>query len=136
MIRILLIVSYLIVMIIFTVFIMTLGFKQGARELLYLGIGIPLYIYMLYFYLKIINRIELEKETVTIRNIIWGRKLIKLEEVEQWEEIYTINLFAHNLLLRVNGQKIVISNMIDSKKYELLLKKLETNYSQYKRKYK
>jgi hypothetical protein len=115
---------------------MTIGFKQGARELLYLGIGIPLYIYMLYFYLKIINRIEIERETVTIRNIIWGRKLIKLEEVEQWEEIYTINLFAHNLLLRVKGQKIVISNMIDSKKYELLLKKLETNYSQYKRKYK
>ncbi len=47
-------------MILFTLFIMNLGYKQGNTELLYLGLGLPLWFYFLITYTKWLNRIEVE----------------------------------------------------------------------------
>jgi len=114
-------------MILFTVFIMTLGFEQGNKELLFLGIGLPLWIYLLLFYLRLINRIRVEREFVTIKNIVLGQRSIYFKDIEHWEENYAANLFAKSLLLRVKGKKIVISNMSDSKNYRILRDSLATN---------
>jgi len=114
-------------MILFTVFIMTLGFEQGNKELLFLGLGLPLWIYLLLFYLRLINRIRVEREFVTIKNIVLGQRSIYFKDIEHWEENYAVNLFAKSLLLRVKGKKIVISNMSDSKNYRILRDSLATN---------
>jgi hypothetical protein len=114
-------------MILFSVFIMTLGFEQGNKELLLLGLGLPLWIYLLLFYLRLINRIRVEREFVTIKNIVLGQRSIYFKDIEHWEENYAVNLFAKSLLLRVKGKKIVISNMIDSKNYRILRDSLATN---------
>ncbi len=127
MIRLTLIICFQIVMILFTVFIMTLGFEQGNKELLFLGIGLPLWIYLLLFYLRLINRIRVEREFVTIKNIVLGQRSIYFKDIEHWEENYAANLFAKSLLLRVKGKKIVISNMSDSKNYRILRDSLATN---------
>jgi hypothetical protein len=99
---------------------MNLGLEQGNKELLFLGLGLPLWIYLLYFYLRLINRIKVETEFVTIKNIAFGQRDIYFKDIEHWEESHTINLFARNLLLKVGGKKIVISNMSDSKNYKIL----------------
>ena len=127
MIRLTLIICFQIVMILFTVFIMTLGFEQGNKELLFLGLGLPLWIYLLLFYLRLINRIRVEREFVTIKNIVLGQRSIYFKDIEHWEENYAVNLFAKSLLLRVKGKKIVISNMSDSKNYRILRDSLATN---------
>lgn len=120
MIRLTLIICFQIVMILFTVFIMNLGLEQGNKELLFLGIGLPLWIYLLYFYLRLINRIKVETELVTIKNIAFGQRDIYFKDIEHWKEQYLVNLFAKSLLLKVKGKKIVISNMSDSKNYKIL----------------
>ena len=121
-------------MILFTLLIMNLGYKQGNTELLYLGLGLPLWFYFLITYTKWINRIEVEQEYFKIKNLIFGNRIIKYSEIEQWQEIYTINLFAHNLLLKVKGKKIVISNMIDLENYKTLRHRLRTNWTELERK--
>lgn len=134
MIRLALIIGFLTSMILFTLFIMNLGYKQGNTELLYLGLGLPLWFYFLINYTKWINRIELEQKYFKVKNLIFGNRIIKYSEIEQWQEIYTINLFAHNLLLKVNGKKIVISNIIDLENYETLRHRLRTNWAELERK--
>ena len=126
MIRLTLIVCFQIAMILFTIFIMHLGFEQGNKELLYLGLGLPLWLYLLYFYLRLMNRIKVETEFVTIKNIIFGQKDIYFKDIKQWEEIYTVHLFARNLLLKVRGKKIVISNICDKKNYKILRESLSS----------
>jgi len=106
---------------------MTLSFRQGNKELLFLGLGLPLWIYLLLFYLRLINRISVEREFVSIKNIVLGKRNIYFKDIEHWEENYTINLFAKFILMRVKGKKVVISNMSDSKNYKILRDSLATN---------
>ncbi len=108
---------------------MNMGYKQGNTELMYLGLGLPLWLYFLIIYTKWINKIEVEQDYFKVKNIIFGNRIIKYSEIEQWQEIYTMNLFAHNLLLKVKGKKIVISNMIDSENYETLHHRLRTHWA-------
>lgn len=123
-------------MILFTLFIMNLGYKQGNPELLYLGLGLPLWFYCLILYAKWLNRIEVEQEYFKIRNLILGQKIINYKDIEQWEVIETIRISQQNLLIRVKGKKLVISNMVDSENYEILRHRLRTNWTELERKYK
>lgn len=123
-------------MILFTLFIMNIGCKQGNPELLYLGLGLPLWFYFLILYAKWLNRIEVEQEYFKIKNLIFGQRIINYKDIEQWEVIQTIRISQQNLLIRIEGKKLVISNMIDSKNYEILRHKLKTNWSELERKYK
>lgn len=124
MIRLTFIIFFQIALILITILIMHLGYRQGDMELLLLVLGIPLYIYMIFFYLKLINRIKVEKEFVTIKNLVFGKVEIPFKDIQHWEEIYTIHLFARNLLLRTDRRKIIISNLIDKKNYKILHDKL------------
>lgn len=126
MIRLTLIICFQIFMILFTVFIMNLALEQGNKELLFLGFGLPLWICLLYFYLRQINRINVETEFVTIKNIVFGQRDIYFKDIDHWEERYLVNLFAKGLLLKVKGKKIVILNMSDLKNYKILLDSLIT----------
>jgi hypothetical protein len=117
-------------MILFTIFIMHLGYKQGNLELQILGIGLPLWMFLLIYYLKLFNRIKVEKDLVRIKNIIFGQKEIHFKDIEQWEEVYTISLFARNLLLRADGKKIILSNMIDKKNFKILHERLSNSPKQ------
>ena len=130
MIRLTLIIGFLISMILFTLFIMNLGYKQGYPELLYLGLGLPLWFYILIFYAKWLNRIEVEQEYFKIKNLIFGQTIINYKDIKQWEVIHTIRISQQNLLIRVKGKKLVISNMSDSENYETLRRKLRTNWAE------
>lgn len=135
MIRLTFIIGFLISMIIFTLFIMNLGFQQGNLELLYLGFGLPLWIYFLIVYLKLINKITVEREYVKIKNLIFGEKVINYKDIEQWEVIDTIRMPQQNLLIKIKGKKIVISNMTDLENYEILRHELRINWAELERKY-
>ncbi len=122
-------------MIVFTIIIMRLGYTQGDNRLLFFGFGLPLWCYLLYFHLKMISWIIVKTDYVTIKNIVFEEKNIYYKDIDQWEEIQTIRVDQRNLLLRVNGKKIVISNMNDLINYEILRQKLDSNFSNIKRKY-
>lgn len=126
MIRLTFIISFLVAMILFTIFIMHLGFKQGNMELLLPGLAFPLWIFLLFNYLKFINRVRVEKDFMTIRNFIFGQKDIYFKDIQHWEEVYTLHLFARNLLIKTGGKKIIVSNMIDKKNYKILHDRLLT----------
>ncbi len=111
-------------MILFTLFIMNLGYKQENNELLYLGLGLPLWFYLTVFYMKLFNKISVESDSLVLKNIFFGLKTIEFKEIEKWEEHLTFNTFSNSLLLRVRGRKIIISNMSDKKNYKILLEKL------------
>ncbi len=123
-------------MILFTLFIMNLGYKQGNPELLYLGLGLPLWFYFLIIYAKWLNRIEVEQEYFKIKNLIFGQRIIDYKDIEQWEVIQTTRISQQNLLIRVKGKKLVISNMIDTENYETLRHRLRTNWTELEREYK
>lgn len=114
---------------------MNLGFQQGNLELLYLGFGLPLWIYFLIIYLKWINKITVEREYVKIKNLIFGEKVINYNDIEQWEVIDTIRIAQQNLLIKIKGKKIVISNLTDLENYEILRHELRTNWAELERKY-
>nr|WP_320119492.1 hypothetical protein [uncultured Marinifilum sp.] len=135
MIRLTLILGFLISMILFTLFIMNLGYKQGSPELLYLGLALPFWFYILIFYAKWLNRIEVEQEYFKIKNLIFGQTIINYKDIEHWEVIHTIRISQQNLLIRVKGKKFVISNMSDSENYESLRHRLITHCGELKRKY-
>jgi len=106
---------------------MNLGYNQGEMRLLYLGIGLPLWFYLIFFYSKWFNRIIVKSDSVIIKNIFWGQKTIIFSEIEKWNENYIINTFSRSLLLYVNGNKVIVSNMSDKKNYETLLNKLRSD---------
>ena len=118
--RITLILAFLISMILFSLYIMNLGYLQGNNDLLYLGLGLPFWFYMFYFYLKLMNRINVKEDSFILKNIILGEKTIIYSDIDQWEEIETIRIMQRNLLIRTKGKKITISNMSDVKNYETL----------------
>ncbi len=135
MIRLTLILGFQVSMIIFTLFIMNLGYRQGNTELLYLGLGLPVWFYLFIFYTKWINRIEVKQEYFMIKNLISGRRIIHYKDIELWEMIQTVRISQQNLLIRVNGKKFIISNMVDMKNYEILRHRLRTNWAELERKY-
>ena len=135
MIRLAFVIGFLISMIIFTLLIMNLGFQQGNLKLLYLGFGLPLWVYFLIIYLKWINKITVEREYVKIKNLIFGEKVINYKDIDQWEVIDTIRISQQNLLIKIKGKKIVISNMTDLENYEILRHELRINWAELERKY-
>jgi len=114
---------------------MNLGFQQGNLKLLYLGFGLPLWVYFLIIYLKWINKITVEREYVKIKNLIFGEKVINYKDIDQWEVIDTIRISQQNLLIKIKGKKIVISNMTDLENYEILRHELRINWAELERKY-
>jgi hypothetical protein len=114
---------------------MSLGFQQGNFELLYFGLGLPLWIYFLIVYLKLINRIKAEEEFVQIRNLVFGGTVVNYKDILQWEEIDTYRISQRNILLKLKGKKIIVSNLIDLKNYEILRHRLKTHWSKSERKY-
>tara|TARA_R110001583_G_scaffold18731_1_gene74216 strand:- start:630 stop:974 length:345 start_codon:yes stop_codon:yes gene_type:complete len=114
---------------------MNLGYRQGNTELLYLGLGLPVWFYLFIFYTKWINRIEVKQEYFMIKNLISGRRIIHYKDIELWEMIQTVRISQQNLLIRVNGKKFIISNMVDMKNYEILRHRLRTNWAELERKY-
>ena len=105
-----------------------LGFHQGIKELQYTGlIGVLIFFFALYFYLRMINRIEVKADFVIIKYILFRNKTIYFKDIEHWEENYVYNMLAYFILLKVKGKKILISNMIDKKNYKILLDRLSAN---------
>ena len=127
--RITLILAFLTSMILFSLYIMNLGYLQGDNELLYLGLGLPFWFYMFYFYLRLMNRINVKEDSVILKNIILGEKTIIYSDIDQWEEIETIRIKQRNLLIRTKGKKITISNMSDEKNYETLKAVLKIHWA-------
>lgn len=114
---------------------MGIGFHRDNFELLYIGIGLPLWIYFLIVYLKLANRIKVEKEFVQIRNLVFGRIVVNYNDILQWEEIDTYRISQKNILLKLKDKKIVVSNLVDLKNFEILRHKLKTHWSESERKY-
>ncbi len=130
MIRISLIMGFQIFMIALILIIMRFAYSQGENELLYLGLGIPLFVYFLFAYSKWLNRVEVNQDNFKIKNIFWGKKTIKYPDIDWWTINQTIHVSQKNLLIKANKKKIVISNLIDNEDYEYLCLKLETHCSE------
>jgi len=111
------------------------GNLNGNSGLLYLGLGLPIWFYLLYYYMKWFNKIEVDKESFIVRNVFFGKRTILFKEIEEWEEIETVRIFQRNLLIRINGKKTIISNLSDIANYEILKSELKTNWSETERKY-
>jgi len=118
-------VSVLIILLIS--FFVYLGFHQGIKELQYLGLSLPFFFYFLYFYLRLINRIEVKTDFVIIKYILFRNRTIYFKDIEHWEQNYVSNMLAYFIKLKVKGKKILISNMIDKKNYKILLDRLSAN---------
>lgn len=115
---------------------MSLGYTQGNTELLYLGLGLPLWLYFLITYTKWLNRIEVKQESFKLKNLIFGQRNINYKDIEQWEVIDTIRITQQNLLIKVKGKRLVISNMTDLENYETLHHRLRTHLAELEKKYK
>lgn len=120
-----------VIILIITVFLMYLGFKQESYELILIsGLGILLFTFGIIFFFKFFTRIQLFEDSVTIKNIITkSSKTISFDSIDQWESIYVANFLSSNLLIKTNGKKTIISNMIDSENFKQLEKKLLIKYS-------
>lgn len=121
-----------IVILILMVFLIVLGYQQESYELIIIGgLGILLFTFGFFFFLKFFTRIQLFDDSIMIKNIITkNTKRITFDSIDQWESIYIANFLSSNLLIRVNGKKTIISDMVDSENYKQLEKILLTKYSE------
>ena len=102
-----------------------IGFDQGIKELQYTGlIGLPIFFFGLYFYLRLINKIEVEADFVKIKYVFFRHRTIYFKDINHWEENYVFNMLANFIMLKVKGKKVLISDMIDKKNYKILLDRL------------
>lgn len=120
-----------VLILILSVFLLILGFKQDSSELIFIsGLGILLFTFGIIFFLKFFTRIQLFEDSVTIRNIVTkSTKTIFFDSIDQWESIYVANFLSSNLLIKTNGKKTIISNMVDSKNFKQLENKLLIKHS-------
>lgn len=119
--------GFQIFMIALILIIMRFAYNQGETELLYLGLGIPLFVYFLIAYSKWLNRVEVNQDNFKIKNIFWGKKTIKYSDIEWWTMNQTVRVSQKNLLIKADKKKIVISNLIDNEDFDSLSIKLNTS---------
>jgi len=121
-----------ILILILMVFLMVLGYRLESYELLISGgLGFLLFGFGIIFFLKFFTRIQLFDDSVTIKNIITkDTKRVNFDTIDEWESIYVANFLSSNLLIKINGKKTIISNMVDSENYKQLEKILLTKYSE------
>ena len=120
--KIILIIGFIFFLIVLTLIIMIIGIRQNITILSYLGAAIPFWIYYLTLYFRLLNRITVENEFVLVKNLIFGEKKVQYENIEYWEENPSIRVLYRTLLLKLkkDKKKIVISEDVDSKSYEIL----------------
>jgi len=126
-------IGFIITMISFTIFLVKLGYSKREFELMYFALGLPIWFYMLVVFINMANSLEIRYGYVLVRNVI--PKLIKYKEIDSWEESRPIGTSTQALILKAKGEKIVISNMIDLKNYELLRIKLRVQWGKREIKY-
>ena len=79
-----------------------IGFDQGIKELQYSGfIGIPIFFFGLYFYLRLIIKIEVEADYVKIKYVFFRHRTIYFKDINHWEENYVFNMLANFIMLKV-----------------------------------
>ena len=126
------IITFLLCMIIFTLIIMQIGFKRNEVGLLYLGLGIPFWIYLIIVYLKFLNKITVEMEFTIVKNPLFGKEQIQYGEIEYWKEIQpsVMGPLYRTLILKTyqNKRKIIILEDVDFEKFETLRFKLKTDW--------
>ena len=130
--KVILIITFLLCMVIFTLIIMMIGFKQNEIRLLYLGLGVPLWLYLIFVYLKFLNKITVEKEFTIVKNPVFGKEKVEYREIEYWKEIQPPargNLYR-TLILKTyqNKRKITILEDVDCMKFETLRLKLKSEW--------
>ncbi len=119
------IILFIILMIIFSVFMIYIGFVQG-NGLIYFTLGLPFLFWMLYKYLNLCNKIEVYDKYLLIKNIFFGKKVIHYDEIEYWKEISHTRIFCLSILIKLKGKKrkILIVNESDVHNFEQLRAKL------------
>ncbi len=111
MIIIILISLYLFSMILFTLFIMYLAVCQNDYNLLYFGLGIPFWLYLLVLNLRRFSKIEVENDFVIIKYLLFRDKKIFYNKIDKWEETVPLRIPQIIYTLYVNGRKISISSL-------------------------
>jgi len=133
MIKIILIATFFLLGMIFSLLIMMIGFKQNEIELVYIfGLGTPVWFYFFIEYLKLLNEITIKDEFIIVKNLIFGRKKIQYEDIKSWKEnpAPVNKVLRRTLILKTykDRGKIIILEDIDHKKFEILLIKLKSDW--------
>ena len=126
------IITFLLCMIIFTLIIIMIGFKQNETRLLLFGLGVPLWLYLIFVYLKFLNKITVEKEITIVKNPVFGKEKIQYREIEYWKEVQAparVPLYR-TLILKTyqSKRKITILEDVDCRKFETLRLILKSNW--------
>lgn len=126
---------FFISMIIFTFYVLYLAVYQNNLDLLYFGLGIPVFFFFLMLTLKQYLKINIENDFFTIRYLFFPNKTIYYNQIDLWEETFDFRTTQSVLIFYVNGKKISISSMSDSENFEKLRFILDIQFAE-KRKYK
>jgi len=124
MIRLLLILFYLTVMMLASLFFAYEGWRQGDVVFLLLGLTLPLWLKLLGVYAGLMNRIEVGPDLFVLRNPFRGKHIYHYRDIEQWELSRSLWVIQKSLMIRINGKKLLISDMRDKKNFEKLVKQL------------
>ena len=108
---------------------MIIAFKQNETRLLYLGFGVPLWLYLIIVNSKFLNKIIVEKDYVTVKNAVFGKKRIQYAEIEYWKETPRLpgRILSRTLILKTH-KKITILEDVDCKGFEILWQRLKSDW--------
>ena len=126
---------FFIAMIIFMLYLLYLAVYQNNLDLLYFGLGIPIFFYFLILALKQYSKIKIENDSFTIRYLFFSNKTIYYNQIDLWEDTFDIRTPQKVLIFHVNGKKISISSLSDSDNFEKLRFILDIRFAE-KGKYK
>lgn len=126
---------FFIVMIIFMFYLLYLAVYQNNLDLLYFGLGIPIFFYFLILALKQYSKIKIENDSFTIRYLFFPNKTIYYNQIDLWEDTLDIRTPQRVLIFHVNGKKTSISSLSDSENFEKLRFILDIRFTE-KGKYK
>ena len=110
---------------------MILGYRQGNSELLYLGLGLPMWIFLMRFYLNQIHKISLSTDYLSIKIPLSKAKKINFKDIKDWETNYDARTNINSIVIKTNNKKTVITDLTDKKNFESLRHFLRINLKQF-----
>lgn len=116
-------------------YLLYLAVYQNNLDLLYFGLGIPIFFYFLILALKQYSKIKIENDSFTIRYLFFPNKTIYYNQIDLWEDTLDIRTPQRVLIFHVNGKKTSISSLSDSENFEKLRFILDIRFTE-KGKYK
>ena len=100
---------------VFCVLLPYYGYKNGDFDLCFVGLGLPVCFWMLFRWLKFLNRFEVKNDSIRVSNIFFTASDINKSEIVSWTASYINRTGMYVLVIKTKKKTYPFSDMIDER---------------------